>query len=87
MKNQESNYSLKFSEDIGRVSIVVKSTGIVKESFSPCIDDSFIVQRMEEIRKEEIWQQQFMMVPGMTQNRPYGAGEVLKGGLILPDGY
>lgn len=86
-KLPESNYKVKFSDDVGRVAVVDKNTGAVKESFSPVIADAFIIQRMGEIRKDEVWRQQFMMAPNKPQNRPYANTEVLKGGLILPNSY
>jgi hypothetical protein len=85
-KLPDSNYRVKFSDDVGRVAVVDKNTGQVKESFSPVIADSFIIQRMEEIRKDELWRQQFMMKPEGADT-PYSEKQVLKGGLILPDGY
>lgn len=84
-KLPESNYSVRFSDDTGRVSVVDKHTEEPIESFSPVIDDTFIIQRMQEIRQQEIFKQKFMDTgkPSMFGNQR----EVVKGGLILPDGY
>jgi hypothetical protein len=83
-----SDYSVRFVDDLGRIAIVDKSTEKSLESFSPIIDDAFVIQRMQEVREAEIFKQKFFLNTVPTQNRPYGNfGETVKGGLILPDGY
>jgi len=83
-----SNYSVRFMDDLGRIAIVDKSTEKPLESFSPIIDDAFVIQRMQEVREAEIFKQKFFMTNNKSQNTPYSNfGEVIKGGLILPDGY
>lgn len=84
-KLPESNYSVRFSDETGRVSVVDKVTEEPIESFSPVIDDAFIIQRMQEIREQEVFKQQFMDTGKQSM---FGEQkEVVKGGIILPDGY
>jgi hypothetical protein len=84
-KLPESNYSVRFSDKNGRVSIVDKTTENAIESFSPCVQDEFIVQRMTEIRKRELFQHRFMNI---GNNLTFGSpNETIAGGLVIPSKY
>lgn len=51
----KSRFTVKFHEQSGRVAIVDKNTGEAIETYADNIPESLLVQRMHEIREDELF--------------------------------
>ena len=70
----KSRYTVRYHEGIEKVAIVDKETDEVIESFSDNISEYLLIQRMSEIREDEILRHKLIQGTSLDENR----------GIIIP---
>ena len=92
MRSQEekSEYTLKWSDSCGRMAIMRKDNGDVLESFSENVPQSLIIQRMCEIREDELLRNRLISGTSLDNKTAEGGiitdfsnAPVTQGGLII----
>lgn len=75
-KEKPSKYKFAMGEKSGRPAIIDKETGEEVETFSMNCDEGLIVQRLLELREDEVWRNKILSGTSMD-------GQVVKGGIIV----